>query len=68
MGLIITFGALGAIVATFGVLGTVRQRRSRDYSDRLDPRDVPGRGHTEGQAAAGVGHHVRATGSGGWGI
>lgn len=68
MWLLIFLGALGALVAGVGTASGIRQRRARDYSERLDPRDVPGRGHTDGQAAAGVAHHVRSSGPGAWGI
>ncbi|GLK16029.1 MULTISPECIES: hypothetical protein [Herbiconiux] len=68
MWFLIILGALGALVAGIGTAQGLRRRRTGDYSERLDPRDVPGRGHTDGQAAAGVSHHVRSSGSAGWSI
>ncbi|MFB2555682.1 hypothetical protein [Herbiconiux liangxiaofengii] len=64
MWFLIILGGLGALIATLGALTGIRQRRAGDYSDRLDPRDVPGRSNSDAQAAVGAAHHGRSTGSG----
>jgi len=52
---------LAGLLAVAGVLLGVRRHRARDHSDRIDPRDQPGRAHTDGQAAAAVGLSVRGS-------
>ncbi|MDO9395133.1 MAG: hypothetical protein Q7T71_01165 [Herbiconiux sp.] len=52
---------LGALLAAGGTVLGLRRRRSNDYSEHLDSRDVPGRGHTDGQAAAATGLAVRGS-------
>jgi len=62
MGLWITLAALAALVTGIGTAMGIRQRRSRDYDERLDPRDQPGRMHEEGQKMAAVSLGVRSGG------
>ncbi len=57
-------GGFALVLAVIGAIMFVRQRRARDYADHLDSRDTPGRGPTDAQAAAGLGHHSRGTGAG----
>ncbi|AXH34303.1 hypothetical protein DVJ78_01690 [Humibacter sp. BT305] len=64
MTFLLILGGFALVLAAIGAVMAVRQRQARDRVEHLDPRDVPGRGHTDGQAAAGVGHHVRGTGQG----
>jgi hypothetical protein len=64
MTFLLILGGLGAVLAAIGAAVGLRRRASRDHLEHLDPRDVPGRGHTDGQAAAGIGHHVRGSGPG----
>lgn len=64
MTFLLILGGFAVALAAIGTAMGLRRRGSNDHVEHLDPRDIPGRGHTDGQAAAGVGHHVRGTGQG----
>ena len=52
---------LAALLIAGGTVLGLRRRRSADYAEHLDSRDVPGRAHTDGQAAAATGLAVRGS-------
>ncbi|MCS5735547.1 hypothetical protein [Herbiconiux daphne] len=65
MEFVIILLVLALLVAGVGVLIGVRRHRAKDYDDRLDARDQPGRNRSDsaGDSASGAGMAHRYGGS-----